>query len=166
MGQSGERTRIEGAEPLDKGERGEWKSWLKTQHSINEDYGIQSHHLMANRWVKMETVGDFTFLCSKITADGDCSHGIKRRLLLGRKAMTKLDNMLKSRVKKQRYYFANKGPSSQSYSFSSNHVQMWELDRKEGWALKNWCFWTVVLEKTLESSLDNKEMKPVSSKGN
>ena len=114
----------------------------------------------------METVGDFTFLCSKITADGDCSHGIKRRLLLGRKAMTKLDNMLKSRVKKQRYYFANKGPSSQSYSFSSNHVQMWELDRKEGWALKNWCFWTVVLEKTLESSLDNKEMKPVSSKGN
>ena len=71
----------------------------------------------------VETVTDFIW-GSKITADGDCSHGIKRRLLLGRKAMTKLDNMLKSRVKKQRYYFANKGPSSQSYSFSSNHVQM------------------------------------------
>ena len=64
-------------------------------------------------------------------------------------------------IKKQRPYFANKGPSSQSYGFSSNHVWMWELDHKESWALKNWCFWTVVLEKTLESSLDGKEIKPV-----
>ena len=64
-------------------------------------------------------------------------------------------------IKKQRPYFANKGPSSQSYGFSSNHVWMWELDHKESWALKNWCFWTVVLEKTLESSLDCKEIKPV-----
>ena len=112
----------------------------------------------------MEIETDLIFLGSKITADGDCSHGIKRCLLLGRKAMTKLDNMLKSRVKNQRYYFANKGLSSQSYSFSSSHVRMWELDHKEGWAPKNWCFWTVVWEKTLESSLDNKEMKPVNSK--
>ena len=63
-------------------------------------------------------------------------------------------------------YFANKGPSSQSYSFSSSHIQMWELDYKEGWTSKNWCFWIVVLEKTLESSLDCKEIKSVNPKGN
>ena len=69
-------------------------------------------------------------------------------------------------VKKQRPHFANKGPYNQSYSFSSSHVWMWELDHEEGWALKNWCFQTVVLEKTLESSLDCKEIKPVNLKGN
>ena len=69
-------------------------------------------------------------------------------------------------IKKQRHYFANKGRSSQSYSFSSSHAWMWELDYKESWALKNWCFWTVVLEKTLESPLDCKEIQPVSPKGN
>ena len=68
-------------------------------------------------------------------------------------------------IKKQRHYFANKGPSSQSYGFSSGHVWMWELDCEESWALKNWCFWTVVL-KTLESPLDCKEIKPVNPKGN
>ena len=61
-------------------------------------------------------------------------------------------------IKKQRHYFANKGPSSQSYYFSSSHVWIWDLDYKESWVLKNWCFWTVVLEKTLESSLDCKEI--------
>ena len=66
----------------------------------------------------------------------------------------------------QRHYFANKSPSSQSYGFSSNHVWMWELDYKESWALKNWCFWTVVLEKTLESPLYSKEIQPVHPKGN
>ena len=95
----------------------------------------------------MKTATDFIFLGSKMIADGDCSHEIKRHLLLGRKAMTHLD----SSIKKQRYYFANKGPSSQSYVFSSSRVWMWELDYKESWAPKNWCFWTVVLEKTLES---------------
>ena len=69
-------------------------------------------------------------------------------------------------IKKQRHHFANKGPSSQSYGFPSSHVWMWELDHKESWALKNWCFWTVVFEKTLESSLDSKELKPVNPKGN
>ena len=69
-------------------------------------------------------------------------------------------------IKKQRHYFANKGPSSQSYGFSSSHVWMWELDYKESWALKKWCFWTVVLEKTPESPLDCKEIKPVNPKGN
>ena len=66
---------------------------------------------------------------------------------------------------KQRHYFANKGPSSQGYGFSSVHVWMWELDYEESWALKNWCFWTAVLEKTLESPLDCKEIQPVHSEG-
>ena len=86
--------------------------------------------------------------------------------------MTNLDTMLKSRDKKkrkkkekQRHYFANKGLSSQGYGFSSGHVCMWQLDYKESWAPKNWCFWTVVLEKTLESPLDCKEMQPVHPKG-
>ena len=69
-------------------------------------------------------------------------------------------------IKKQRHYFANIGPSSQNYGFSSSHLWMWELDYKESWAPKNWCFWTVVLEKTLESSLDFKEIQPVYPKGN
>ena len=69
-------------------------------------------------------------------------------------------------IKKQRHYFADNGPSSQSRGFSSSHVQMWELDHKEGWAPKNWCFWIVVLEKTLENPLDCKEIKPVNLKGN
>ena len=68
-------------------------------------------------------------------------------------------------IKKQRHYFANKGLSSQGCGFSSGHVWMWELDYKESWAQKNWCFWTVVLEKTLESPLDCKEIQPVHSKG-
>ena len=68
-------------------------------------------------------------------------------------------------IKKQRHCFANKGLSSQSYGFSSSHVWMWELDYKESWASKNWCFWTVVLEKALESPLDSKETKPVNLKG-
>ena len=69
-------------------------------------------------------------------------------------------------AKKQRHYFANKGPSSQRYGFSSSHLWMWELDCKESWASKNWCFWTVVLEKTLVSPLDSKEFQPVHPKGN
>ena len=74
--------------------------------------------------------------------------------------MTNLDSILKSR-----HYFANKGPSSQGYGFSSGHVWMWELDYKESWVPKNWCFWTVVLEKTLESPLDCKEIHPIYPKG-
>ena len=69
-------------------------------------------------------------------------------------------------IKKQRHYFVIKGPSSQSYGFSSSHVGLWKLDYKESWALKNWCFWTVVSEKTLESPLDCKEIKSVHPKGN
>ena len=102
----------------------------------------------------------FTFLGSKITADGDCTHEIKRHLLLGKKVMINLDSILKSRD------IVNKGPSSQGYGFSSDHVWMWELDCKESWVPKNWCFWTVMLEKTLESPLDCKEIQPVHPKGN
>ena len=69
-------------------------------------------------------------------------------------------------IQKQRHYFAKRGPSSQSYGFSSSHVWMWELDYKESWGQKNWCFWTVVLEKTLESPLDCKEIQSIHSKGN
>ena len=69
-------------------------------------------------------------------------------------------------VKKQRHHFTDKGPYSQGYDLSSSHVRIWELDRKEGWMLKNWCFRTVVLEKTPESPLDSKEIKPVNPKGN
>ena len=69
-------------------------------------------------------------------------------------------------IRKQRHYFTNKGPSSQSYGFSISHAWMWELDYKESWARKNWCFWSVVLEKTLESPLDCKEIQPVHPKGN
>ena len=108
----------------------------------------------------VETVSDFIFGGSKITADGDCSHEIKRRLLLGRKVMTNLDSILKSRD-----YFANKVPSGQGCGFSSGHVWMWELDCEESWAPKNGCFWTVVLEKTLEHPLDCKVIQPVHPKG-
>ena len=74
--------------------------------------------------------------------------------------------ILDKHFKKQRHYFAKKNPSSQSYGFSSSHVWMWALDYKESWAQKNWCFWTVVLEKTLERPLDSKEIQPVHPKGN
>ena len=110
----------------------------------------------------METVRDFIFLDSKITADGDWSHEIKRCFLLARKGY----DQPRQHIKKQRHYFADKGPSSESYGFSSGRVRMWELDYKESWAPKNWYFWTVVLEKTLESPLDIKEMQPVHPKGN
>ena len=117
---------------------------------------------MANRWGNNGNSDRLYLLSSKITADCDYSHEIKRGLLLGRKAMTNLDNILKSR---DINYFANKGPSSQSYGFSSSHVWMWELDYKESWMLKNWCFLTVGLEKTLESPLDCREIQPVHPKG-
>ena len=117
---------------------------------------------MASRWETMETVIDFIFLSSKslkmVTA------ALKGCLLLGRKAMTNLDSILKNRditlpakvhLVKARWL----------YNQNSSHVWMWELDYKESWVPKNWCFWTVVLEKTLESPLDCREIKPVNPKG-
>ena len=116
---------------------------------------------MANRWGKMETVADLFFLGSKTTADGDCSHDIKRRLLLGRKAMSNLDRMLKSGD----ITLPTKVRLVKSYGFSSSRVWMWELDHQESWAPKKRCFWTVVVEETLESPLDCKEIQPVHPKG-
>ena len=118
---------------------------------------------MANRWGNNEnSERTLFFFGSKITADGDCSHEIKRHLLLGRKVMTNTDSILKSRD----ITLATKVHLVKSYGFSNSHICMWELDYKESWVLKNWCFWTVVLEKTLESPLDCKEIQPVHHKGN
>ena len=118
---------------------------------------------MINRWGNknsrtMETVRDFIFLGSKITVDGSCSYEIKRCLLLGRKTMTNLDSILK----KYRHHFDDKGLYSQYPGFSNSHVWMWELDHKEGWAPKYWCFWSVLLEKTARRSNQSilKEIKP------
>ena len=97
---------------------------------------------------------------SKITADGDRSHEIKRCLLLGWKAITNLDSIFKSRD------ITLPSKISLVNGFSSSHVWMWEVDYRESWGLKNWCFWTVVLEKTLESPLDCKEIQPIYTKGN
>ena len=109
----------------------------------------------------MEIVKNFVFLCCKITADGDGSHETKRHLLLGRKAMTCLDSILKSKD----ITLLTKVCLVKAMVFP---VVMFgcELDYKESWVLKNWCFWTVVLEKTLESPLDHKEIQPVHPKGN
>ena len=114
---------------------------------------------MANREI-MQIVTDFIFWCSKITAYGDCSHEIKKTLGPWKKSY----DQPRQHNKKQRHYFANKGPSSQGYGISSTLAWMWELDHKESWALKNWCFWIVVLEKTLESSSDYEEIKSVHPK--
>ena len=109
----------------------------------------------------METVTDFIFLDSEITIDGDCSLEIKRHLLLGRKAMTNLDSSLKSRdiTLPTNFHLVR------AMVFSPCLVWVWRLDYKESWALKNWWFWAVVLEKTLESPLDCKEIQPVHAKG-
>ena len=108
----------------------------------------------------VETMADFIFWVSKITADGDCSHEIKTLV-----PWKERYNKSRWHIKKQRHHFANKGPHS-CYGFSSSHERMWELDHKECWVLKNWCFQTMMLEKILESSLDCKEIKPVNPKGN
>ena len=149
-------------EPLDESERGEWKAGLKLS--------IQEMKIMASGPITpwqidgetMKTVRKFVFLGSKITADGDCSHEINRPLLLERKAMTNLDRVLKSRA----ITLLMKVRLVKAISVSRSHVWMWELDHKEGWVPKNWCFCTVVLEKTLESLLDHKEITPVNPKGN
>ena len=117
---------------------------------------ITSWQIDGKQWKQWET-----FFGSKITADGDFSHEIKTLA-----PWKKSYDQPRQHIKKQRHFFVDKGLSGQSYGFSSSHVRMWELDHKESWAPKNWWFWTVVLEKTLESPLDWKENKPVNPKGN
>ena len=107
--------------------------------------------------------GAIAFISScKITANDDCSLEIKRYLFLGSKAVTNLDSVLKSRD----ITLPTKVHLVKAMVFFSSHVWMWELDHKEVWVLKNWCLWTVVLVKTIESPLDYKEIKPVNPKGN
>ena len=108
----------------------------------------------------METVTDFILQGSKITAEGDCSHEIKRLV-----PWKKSYDQIRQHIKKQTHYFPNIGPSNQSRGFSSSYVWMWVLEYKERRVLKNWCFWTVVLEKTLETPLHCKEIQPVHPKG-
>ena len=109
----------------------------------------------------VETVSDFISLGSKITADGDCSHEIKRHLLLGRKVTTNLDSILQSRD----ITLPTKVCLVKTMIFPVVTYGCWVLDYKYSWALENWCFWTVVLEKTLVSPLDCKEIHPVHPKG-
>ena len=116
---------------------------------------------MANNGETMETVTDFIFLGSKITADSECIHEIKRCLLLRRKAMTNLDSIFKSR----NIALPTMVCLVKAMVFPESCI-MGELDHNESWALKKWCFWTVVLEKTLESLLDFKEIELVSPKWN
>ena len=134
---------------LYESERGEWKSWLKTQH-------IQKTKMMAYGPItsgqiegeKVKAITDFLILGSKITVDGDCNHKIKT--LAPRKES--YDKPWKC-IKNQRYHFAVNGLYCQSYGFSRSHLWMWEFNHKEGWVAKNWCFWIVVLQKTHEESL-------------
>ena len=112
---------------------------------------------MGKQWKQCQTI----FLGSKITADGDCSHEIKRRLLLGRKVMTNLDSIFKSRD----ITLPTKVGLVKAMVFPVVMYRMWELDCEESRVLKNWCFWTVVLEKTLKNPLDCKEIQPVHPKG-
>ena len=150
----------------------ELKSLLKVKEESEKaglKLNIQKNKIMASSPItswqiegeKVEAVTDFIFLGSKIIADSDCSHEIKKTLAPWKESYDKS----RQSIKKQRHHFADKGPHSQRCGFSSSPVWMWELDHKEGWALKNWWFQIVVLEKALESPLDCK-IKPVNPKGN
>ena len=130
--------------------------WSTGPHRIRHDWSnlARRHVFFPYRAGSLRTgqllaVADFIFLGSEITADGDCSYEIKRLLLLGRKTMTNLDSLLKSRD----LTLLTKVCISQRYGFSSRHVRMWELNHKEGWVLKNWCFRPVLLEKTIKESV-------------
>ena len=124
--------------------------------------GIWSHHFMANRW---ENNGNSDRLYFG-GLQNHCRWWLQpwNPKTLG--PWKKSYDQPRQLIKKQRHYFANEGLSSQSSGFSSSHVGMWELDHKEGWGPKNWCFQTVVLEKTLENPLDCKEIQPVHPKEN
>ena len=131
------------------------------KHSKNEDHGIWSHHFISNRWRNNGNNDRLYFL----GLQNHCRWWLQS-WNLKTLALWKSYSQPRQHIKKQRHYFANKDLSSQSYDFSSSHVWMWELGYKESWALKNWCFWTVVLEKTLENPLDCKEVQQVHPKGN
>ena len=137
-----------------------WWKWKRRVEKVGLKLNIQKTNIMVSSPITswkidgetMETVRYFF----RITADGDCNHEIKTLA-----PWKKSYDQPRQHIKKQRHYFANKGPSGQSYDFSSSHVWTCESDYKDSWAPKNWCFWTVVLKKTRESPLDCKEIKPV-----
>ena len=139
-------------------ERGEWKAGWKLNSQKTKIMAASPITLWQIEGGKVETVTDFIFLGS----NSDGSHDIKRHLFFGRNVITNQDSVLKSRDTT----LPTKVHISQSNGFSSSNVQMWELDHKEGWVTKNWCFAIVMLEKTLESPLDYKEIKSVNPKGN
>ena len=116
---------------------------------------------MANRWRNNGNIERLHFLWLQ----NHCRWWLQPWNLRTLAPLKKSYDQTRQHIKKQSYYFANKGLSSQGYGFSSGHVWMWELDCEEGWLPKNWCFWTVVLEKTLESPLACKEIQPVHSEG-
>ena len=143
--------------------------WKEESEKVGLKLNIQKTKIMASGPIPswqidgetMETVTDFIFLGSKITADGDCSHDYKMLA-----PWKKSHDQPRQHMKKERHYFADKSPCRKSYGFSSSHVWMWELDHKESCVPENWCFWTVVLEKTFKSLLGFKEIQPVHPKGN
>ena len=137
------------------------KSWLKTQLSETWVHGIQSYHFTANRWGNNGNSDRLYFLWIQNHCRWWLQPWNQKMLASWKKSY----DQPRQHVKKQRHYLAEKGPSSQNNGFFSSHVWMWELDHKESWGLKNWCFWTVVLEKTLESPLNCKEIQPVNAKG-
>ena len=121
--------------PLDESERGEWKSWLKAQHSESQGHGIWPHHFMANRWGKtVETVANFNFGWSKITTDGDWNHEIRRPLLLGSKVMSNLDSMLKSRdiTLSTKFHLVK----AMDVSWTIKKAECWRIDAFELWFLR------------------------------
>ena len=119
-------------------------------------------HFMANRWGNNENSDRLYFL----GLQNHCRWWLQSWNYKMLAPWKKSYDQPRWHIRKQRHYFTDKGPSSQSYGFSSSCVWMWELDNKESWAPKNWCFWTVMLKKTLESSLESKEIKLVNPKGN
>ena len=135
-------------EPLDKGERGEWKSWLEAQHEKHKDHDIRSHHFMANRRGKVKAVIDFLLGRG---LQNHCRWWLQPWNEKSLGPWKESYDKPRQCIKKQRQHFADKLQYSQSYGFSNSHVQMWEFDHKEGWVPKNWCFWVTVSEKTLES---------------
>ena len=138
------------------------KAGLKLSIQKNKDHDIQSHHFMSNRWGNNGNSDRLYIL-------GLQNHCRWRLRPWNEKTLAPWKNSYdqhRQHIKKQIHYFANKGSSSQNYGFSSHHVWMWELDHKESWVPTNWCFWTVVLEKILESPLNCKEIQSVHPKGN
>ena len=144
-----------------EGEKGGWKSWFKTHHSKNWDHGICSHHFMANRWGKFVNSGRFYFLVSKVTVDSDCSHEIKRHLLLERKGMTNLESILKSRdMTLPTKVCTLKGMVFPVVMYG---CESWTIKKAEHWWIDAFklCCW-----RTLKSSLDSKEITLVNPKEN